>query len=171
MNSSEKILRDRETQELEMKSREGDSHAPGNHYSGYVKAGIGYVLHTAGGASIRAVSPRIFLFSRRKIFPYERLRTEHRSIQRRCQCIGRNNTATSSMPILQNALLDGSIGYQSESFHFYGSAIPDLQRTLSDFHLQAGLENQPLNNFPYQPEFLWKVLLYRIHLHRKQRPE
>jgi hypothetical protein len=53
------------------------------------------------------------------------------------------------MPLFQNAALNGNIGYRSESFRFYGSATPDLQRTLSDFHLQAELENQTLNNFPY----------------------
>jgi len=42
--------------------------------------------------------------------------------------------------MIQNAALDGGFGYKSESFRFYGSTTPNLQRTISDFQLKVGIE-------------------------------
>jgi hypothetical protein len=57
--------------------------------------------------------------------------------------------ATGRTYLAPNAPLDGALGYKSESFRFYGSEIPNLQRTISDFEINIGFENQARNNFPY----------------------
>jgi hypothetical protein len=55
--------------------------------------------------------------------------------------------------MIQNAVLDGGLSYKSESFRFYGSTTPNLQRTISDFQLKVGIENQAMNNLPYSVGF------------------
>jgi len=148
LESSEKSLRDRETLALEMKSHGGDSKAEASKYSGFVKAGIGTYFTPQAELQFGQSFPEYFYFFGGKYFLTKGYAPNTDQSSGDFMASG-GTTLTSSVPILRNATSNGRLGYRSESFHFYGSATPNLQRTLSDFQLQAELENQTLNDFPY----------------------
>jgi hypothetical protein len=148
LKSPEKILRDRETLELEIKSREGYSQEQASKYSGFIKADIGTYFTPEAELQFGQSLPEYYYSFGAQYFltkGYEQ--STDRSSGDLTASGG--TTLISSVPILRNAAVNGKLGYQSESFHFYGSATPTLQRTLSDFQLLTGIENQTLNNFPY----------------------
>jgi hypothetical protein len=62
----------------------------------------------------------------------------------------------SDMSLLRNAVTDAAFRYRSESFRFYGSTTPNLQRTISDLNLKAGIENQALTTLPYLARISFK---------------
>ncbi len=148
LKSSENILRDRETLELEMKNREGDSQTQTNKYSGFAKAGIGTYFTPQAELQFGQSFPEYFYSLAGNYFLTKGYASNTDQSSGGLMALG-GTTLTSSTPLLRNAALDGSLGYRSESFRFYGSATPDLQRTLSDSHLQTELENQTLNYLPY----------------------
>ena len=148
VKSSEKSLRDRETLELAMKSREGDSQAQANKYSGFAKAGIGTYFTPQAEIQFGQSLPEYFYSFGGKYFLTKGYAPNTDQSSGGLTASG-GTSLTSNAPILRNAALNGKFGYRSESFHFYGSATPTLQRTLSDFQLRAELENQTLNYFPY----------------------
>jgi hypothetical protein len=139
--------RERETMELEVK-RLDDSQAELNTYSGMAQAGIGSYFTPQAELWFGQTLPK---------FQYTFGGTYHLTdgfAQHTDQSGGSFTAAgktylSSDVPLMQNAALDGGFGYKSESFHFYGSTTPDLQRTISNFQLNAGIENQSVNNFPY----------------------
>ncbi len=145
--SPENIQRERETTELEVK-RLDDSQAKVNTYSGMVQAGIGSYFTPQAGFWFGQSLPN---------YQYTLGGTYHLTngfAQHTDQSDGSFTAAgrtylSSNVPIIQNAALDGGFGYKSESFRFYGSTTPNLQRTISDFQLKAGIENLVTNNFPY----------------------
>ena len=146
--SSENIPRDRETMELEMKGRGKDSQVQASEYSGFAKAGIGTYFTPQAELQFGQSFPEYFYSLGGNYFLTKGYTPNTDQSSGDLTATG-GTTLTSSTPIFRNAALDGRIGYRSESFRFYGSTIPDLQRTLSDFHLQTELENQTLNYFPY----------------------
>lgn len=52
-------------------------------------------------------------------------------------------------PLFHNSIVNAAFLYKSESFRLYGSVDPHLQRTLSEFNLNVGIENQASSIFPY----------------------
>ena len=148
LKSSEKIPRDRETLELAMKSQEGYSQAQANKYSGFIKAGIGTYSTPQADLQFGQSFPEYFYSFGGRYFLTKGYAPSTDQSSGGLTAFG-GTTLTSSAPILHNAAVNGKLGYQSESFHFYGSAMPTLQRTLSDFQLLAGIENRTLNYFPY----------------------
>ena len=139
--------RERETIELEVK-RFDASQAELNTYSGMVQAGIGSYFTPQAGFWFGQSLPN---------YQYTLGGTYHLTdgfAQHTDQSDG-SFTATgrtylaSNVPMIQNAALDGGFGYKSESFRFYGSTTPNLQRTISDFQLKVGIENQVTNDHPY----------------------
>lgn len=145
------IQRERETMELEVK-RLDDSHTKVNAYSGMVQAGIGSYF-----------TPQAELWFGQSLPNYEYSfgGTYHLTngfAPHTDQSEGSFTTAgriylVSNEPMIQNAALDGVFGYKSESFRFYGSTTPSLQRSISDFQLKMGIENQASNNLPYSVGF------------------
>jgi Outer membrane receptor proteins, mostly Fe transport len=141
------IQRECETMELEVK-RLDNSQAKVNTYSGMVQAGIGSYFTPQAGFWFGQSLPN---------YQYTFGGTYHLTngfAQHTDQSDGSFTAAgrtylASNEPMIQNAALDGGFGYKSESFRFYGSTTPNLQRTISDFQLKAGIENQAMNNLPY----------------------
>jgi hypothetical protein len=139
--------RERETMELEVK-RLDNSQAKVNTYSGMVQAGIGSYFTPQAGLWFGQSLPN---------YQYTFAGTYHLTngfAQHTDQSDGSFTAAgrtylASNEPMIQNAALDGRFGYKSESFRFYGSTTPNLQRTISDFQLKVGIENQATNSFPY----------------------
>jgi hypothetical protein len=138
--------RERETMELEVR-RLDDSQAELNAYSGLVQAGIGTYF-----------TPRAGLWFGQSLsnYQYTLNGTYHHTngfAQNTDQSEGSFGAAgrinlPSDVPIIQNSVLDGGFGYTRKSFHFYGSTIPNLQRTISDVQLDVGIENATVNTFP-----------------------
>jgi hypothetical protein len=148
--SPDKIHRDRETLEFEMKNG-GISRAPVNVYSGFAKAGIGTYFSPNVDIQYGQSVPEYFYtlggdYSLTKGYAPNTDRSGGGMFA------SGGLTLSSPLQILQNAALDGATAYRSESFRYYGSALPDLQRTRSDFRIQAGLENQALRSLPYSAE-------------------
>ena len=54
---------------------------------------------------------------------------------------------------LNNARITGDAGFRSASFRFYGSTLPELERTLTTYRLGASTENQSGGGFPYSAGF------------------
>jgi len=141
------IKRERETMELEVKHLD-DSQAKKNTYSGMVQTGIGSYFTPQAGFWFGQSLPN---------YQYTFGGTYHLTngfAQHTDQSDGSFTAAgrtylASNKPMIQNAALDGGFGYKSESFRFYGSTTPNLQRTISDFQLKVGIENQAMNNLPY----------------------
>jgi hypothetical protein len=139
--------RERETMELEVK-RLDDSQVELNTYSGMVQAGIGSYFTPQAGFWFGQSLPN---------YQYTFGGTYHLTngfAQHTDQSDGSFTAAgrtyfASNVPMIQNTALDGGFGYKNESFRFYGSTTPDLQRTISDFQLKVGIENQAANNLPY----------------------
>jgi hypothetical protein len=139
--------RERETIELEVKRLDA-SQTESNTYSGIVQAGIGSYFTPQAGFWFGQSLPN---------YQYTFGGTYHLTdgfAQHTDQSDGSFTAAgrtylASNVPMIQNAALDGRFGYKSESFHFYGSTTPNLQRTISDFHLNVGIENQVTNDHPY----------------------
>jgi hypothetical protein len=154
---SEKIPRDRETVEFEMKGRGGTSPARSSTYSGFARAGIGTFFTPQTEVQFgQSVSEYYYSLGGNYFLTKGYAPNTDRSGGGVSASGG--TTLTSSMSLLRNAALDGALRYRSESFRFYGSAIPDLQRTLSDFRLQAGLENQTLISLPYSAGIFFESL-------------
>jgi hypothetical protein len=149
LKSSEKIPRDRETLELQMKNREGDLPAQAGSYSGFAKAGIGTYFTPQMELQVGRSVPEYFYSLGGKYFRTKGFAPNTDRSNGGFTAYGGTTLTSSSLPVLQDAALNGKLGYRSESFHFYGSQVPNLQRTLSDFQLQAGLENQTLIDLPY----------------------
>jgi hypothetical protein len=149
--SLENIQRERETMKLEVK-RLDDSQAEVNTYSGMVQVGIGSYFTPQAGFWFGQSLPN---------YQYTFGGTYHLTdgfAQHTDQSDGSFTAAgrtylTSNEPMIQNAVLDGGLSYKSESFRFYGSTTPNLQRTISDFQLKVGIENQAMNNLPYSVGF------------------
>jgi hypothetical protein len=141
------MQRERETMELEVK-RLDNLQAELNTYSGMVQAGIGSYFTPQAGFWFGQSLPN---------YQYTFDGTYHLTngfAQHTDQSDGSFTAAgrtylASNEPMIQNAALDGGLGYKSESFRFYGSTTPNLQRTISDFQLKVGIENQAMNNLPY----------------------
>ena len=145
---TEKILRDRETLELEMKGRDEDSKTQTNIYSGFIKVGIGTYFTPLAELQYGQTLPEYFYSFGGKYFLTKGYAQNTDQSGGSFSAFG-GTSLISSLPIFQNAAINGELDYRSESFHFYGSATPNLQRTISDFLIQTILENQTLNHFPY----------------------
>jgi len=148
LGSSGNILRDRATQELEMKSQTENTQQRTRMYSGFVKAGIGTYFMPQAELQFGQSFPDFYYILGGSYFLTKGY-ASNTDQSNGGGTVSGGTTLTSTISILQNAALHGNAGYQSKSFRFYGSASPDLQRTLSDFQLQAVAENQTLNSFPY----------------------
>ena len=146
--SSEKILRDRETLELEMTNRGSTSQADAAPYSGFAKAGIGSYFTPQAEIQF-GQSFQEYYYSLNAHYFLTKGYAANTDQSSGGGTAAAGTTLLSSMPLLRNASLNGTLGYRSESFRFYGSATPGLQRTISDFHVQTEVENQTVNNFPY----------------------
>lgn len=148
LKSSEKNPRDRETLELEMKSQEGYSQAQANKYSGFIKAGIGTYFTPQAELQFGKSFPEYFYSFGSRYFLTKGYAPNTDQSSGGLNAFG-GTRLTSSAPILNTAAVYGRLGYESESYRFYGFATPTLQRTLSNFQMRAGIENQTLNDFPY----------------------
>ena len=155
---SEKTLRDRETLELETNSSIGDLQAQASKYSGFVIAGIGTFFTPQAELQFGQSLPEYFYSVNGKYFLTKGYAQNTDRSSGGFMVHGGTTPASSSLMALGNAALNGNFGYRSETFHFYDSAIPNFQRTLSDFQFEAGLENQTLNYFPYSAEISLKSL-------------
>ena len=149
LKSSEKIPRDRETLELQMNNREGDPLAQAAPYSGFAKAGIGTFFTPQAELQLGRSVPEYFYSLGGKYFLTKGYAPNTDRSSGGFMAYGGTTLTSSSLPVLQDAGFNSKLGYRSESFHFYGSASPDLQRTFSDFQLSAGLENQTVKYLPY----------------------
>lgn len=148
--------RERETMELEVK-RLDDSPAESNPYSGVVQAGISTYF-----------TPQAELWFGQSLpqFQYTFGGTYHLTdgFAPHTNQSGGSFTAigktllASDVSLIQNASLAGGFGYKSESFNFYGSATPNLQRTISDFQLNVGIENQNTQSLPYSAGISFSTL-------------
>ena len=145
--SSEPVLRDRETLELNMKNRERESRGQATHYTGYAKAGIGTYFSPQAELQFGQSFPECYYSFGGNYFLTKGYAPNTDYSSGGVTASG-GSTLVTTMPGLRNTALHGDIGYQSESYRFYGSATPNLQRTLSDFQFQAGVENKIANYLP-----------------------
>jgi hypothetical protein len=142
--------RERETMELEVK-RLDDSQSELNTYSGMVQAGIGSYFTPQMGFWFGQSLPD-YQYTFGGAYHLTNGFTQHTDKSDGSFTAAGRTYLASNLPMIQNAALDGGIGYKSESFRFYGSTTPNLQhlqRTISDFQLNVGIENQATNNLPY----------------------
>jgi hypothetical protein len=144
---SEKILRDRETQELEIKNGNGDSQIQAGRYSGFAKAGIGTYFTPYAELQFGQSFPEYFYSLHGNYFLTKGYAPNTDKSSGGLTASG-GTTLTSPVANLRNAAFNGKFGYQSESFRFYGSATPGLQRTLSDFRIQTAVESQTTSSYP-----------------------
>jgi hypothetical protein len=149
VKSSEKKIRDRETLALEMKSRYGTMQGEAGKYSGFATAGMGTYFTPQAELQFGQSIPDYFYSLGGKYFLTQGYAPNTDRSSGGFTASGGTTLTSSSLQILQDAALNGNLGYRSETFHFYGSASPNLQRTFSDFQLSAGLENQTLIYLPY----------------------
>jgi hypothetical protein len=133
--------RDRETLELEIKGRPNDSQIGSEKYSGLVQTGIGtYFSPQAKLMFVRTLSDFHYTLDGEYHLSKGYAVFTDRS--------GGSITATArtflpaNIPVLQNSVIDGTLGYQKESFYFYGSSSPDLKRIISDIGLDVRVQNQ-----------------------------
>ena len=139
--------RDRETMELEVK-RLDDSKAELNIYSGMVQAGIGsYFTPQAVFWIGQSLSKYQYTFG--GTYHLTNGFAPHTDQSDGSFTAAGKTYLASNVPVIQNAALDGGFGYKSESFRFYGSTTPNLQRTISGFQLNVKIENQAANDLPY----------------------
>jgi hypothetical protein len=141
------IQRERETMELEVK-RLDNSQAELNTYSGMVQAGIGSYFTPQAGFWFGQSLPN-YRYTFDGTYHLTNGFAQHTDQSDGSFTAAGRTYLASNEPMIQNAALDGGLGYKSESFRFYGSTTPNLQRTISDFQLKAGIENQATNNLPY----------------------
>lgn len=139
--------RERETIELEVK-RLDDSQAELNIYSGMVQAGIGSYFTPQAGFWFGQSLPN-YQYTFGGTYHLTNGFAQHTDQSDGCFTAAGRTYLASNLPMIQNAALDGGFSYKSESFRFYGSTTPNLQRTISDFQLKVGIENQATNNLPY----------------------
>jgi hypothetical protein len=134
-----------------MKSRRGNSQEQTSTYSGFAKAGIGTYFTPHVELQFGQSFPEYFYSLGTQYFLTKGYapNTDESSGG---VTAGGGTSLASRVPMFQNAALNGKLGYRSEAFRFYGSAEPNLQRTISDYHVQAVVENQTLNSFPYSAE-------------------
>ena len=139
--------RERETRELEVKRLDA-SQAELNTYSGMVQAGIGSYFTPQAGFWFGQSLPN-YQYTLGGTYHLTNGFAQHTDqSDGSFTAVGRTYLA-SIVPTNQNAALDGGFGYKNESFRFNGSTTPDLQRSISDFQLKVGIENQATNNLPY----------------------
>ena len=139
--------RDRETMELEVK-RSDNSKAELNIYSGMVQAGIGsYFTPQAVFWIGQSLSKYQYTFG--GTYHLTNGFAPHTDQSDGSFTAAGKTYLASNVPVIQNAALDGGFGYKSESFRFYGSTTPNLQRTISGFQLNVKIENQAANDLPY----------------------
>ena len=149
VQSSETISRDRETLALEMKSRVGDMLGDARKYTGFARAGIGTYFTPQAEVQFGQSILDYFYSLGGKYFLTKGYAPNTDRSGGGFAASGGTTLTSSSLQVFQDAALNGKLGYRSETFHFYGSDSPDLQRTFSDFQLSAGLENQTLEYLPY----------------------
>ncbi len=143
-----KSQRERETIELEGKNRIENLHIDQENYTGLLQGGIGSYFTPQVGLWFGQTLPAFnYLFDGTYYLTKGYMQNTDQS-RGSFRATG-GTSLVSNISILRNAALNGMLGYQSESFHFYGSSIPNLQRTVSDFRLHAGIENQTVKDFPY----------------------
>lgn len=65
---------------------------------------------------------------------------------------------SSTVSAFDNSLLSGKVGIKSNSYYFYGSSTPDIQRTATEYVLQAGIENTAYKEFPYSLQLAFGAL-------------
>jgi len=141
------MQRERETMELEVK-RLNDSQTELNTYSGMVQAGIGSYFTPQAGFWFGQSLPN-YQYTLGGTYHITNGFAQHTDQSDGSFTAAGRTYLVSDIQIIQNAALDGEFGYKSESFRFYGSTMPNLQRTISDFQLKVGIENQATNNLPY----------------------
>ncbi len=141
------IQRERETIELKVKHLD-DSQAKVNTYSGMVQAGIGSYFTPQAAFWIGQSLPNYQYTFGGTYYLTNGFAQNTDQSNGSFTAAGRTYLASND-PMIQNAALDGEFGYKSESFRFYGSTTPNLQRTISNFQLKVGIENQAMNNLPY----------------------
>jgi hypothetical protein len=149
VKSSETISRDRETLALEMKSRVGDMPGEIGKYSGFATAGMGTYFTPRAELQFGQSIPDYYYSLGGKYFLTQGYAPNTDRSGGGFKASGGTMLTSSSLQVLQDAAFNGNLGYRSETFHFYGSDSPDLQRTFSDFQLSAGLENQTLSYLPF----------------------
>jgi TonB dependent receptor len=145
--SSEHVLRDRETLELNIKNRERESQGQASTYTGFATAGIGTYFSPQTEIQFGQSFPE-FNYSLGGNYFLTKGYAPNTDYSGGGVTASGGSTLLTTMPGLRNAALHGDIGYQSESYRFYGSATPSLQRTLSDFQFQVGVENKIANYLP-----------------------
>ncbi|RPI06241.1 MAG: hypothetical protein EHM64_03600 [Ignavibacteriae bacterium] len=146
--SPEKIMRDRETMELEMNGGAGRFQAASRGYSGFAKAGIGTFFTPQAEVQFGQSFQDYFYSVGGKYFLTKGYAPNTDGSGGGVTLSG-GTTLTPAAALVRNAVLQGDLGYRSDSYHFYGSASPNIQRSISDFHLQTALENRSLKLFPY----------------------
>jgi len=149
---SANVQRERETMELEVK-RPDDLRTEVNSYSGMVQAGIGSYFTPQAGFWFGKSLPN-YQYTFGGAYHLTDGFAQHTGQSDGSFTAAGRTYLASNEPMIQNAALDGGLVYKNESFRFYGSTTPNLQRTISDFQLKAGMENQTANNLPYLVEIL-----------------
>jgi len=139
--------RERETMDLEIQHLD-DSQAMVNTYSGMARAGIGSYFTPQAGFWIGQSLPN-YQYTFGGTYNLTNGFAQHTDQSDGSFTAAGRTYLASNEPMIQNAALDGGLGYKSKSFRFYGSTTPNLQRTISDFQLKARIENQATNSLPY----------------------
>jgi hypothetical protein len=143
-----KILRDRETLEMEMNTSERNSHSHAMNYSGYAAASMGTFFTPRVDFRYGQMFPTYSYSVGGNYFLTKGFATATDQSGGGIDVSG-GTTVLSTLALLQGAWLDSRVGYRSNTFHFYGSAMPELQRTVSTFSLGADLEHQAATVLPY----------------------
>jgi hypothetical protein len=134
------IQREPETKKLEL-SRTGNLEGESNGYSGTLEVGIGSYFTPRAEFWFGQSQPNYQYILGAQYHLTNGYSQNTKQSDGQFTAEGRT-PLSSTISLIQNAEFGGMVGYKSESYRFYGSLFPSLQRTISDIHLKAEIENQ-----------------------------
>ena len=132
-----------------MNSVQGDSQVQESKYSGFAKAGIGTYFTPQAELQFGQSFPEYFYSLGGKYFLTKGFAPNTDQSSGGFMAFG-GTTLTSNVPLLRNAALDGKVGYRSESFHFYGSAIAESSTNAFGFPIAGGIRKSNIELFSLQ---------------------
>jgi hypothetical protein len=144
----EQNRRGRETVEIETGDREDGMQKEEGKYSGLIQAGMGSYFSPEFGLWFGQIF-KDFHYTLGGTYHVTKGFAPNTDRSGGTFTTAGGKTIESESEIIRNADLSGEIKYGSESFHFYGSPVPDMQRTISDLELGVKLDNQTREEFPY----------------------
>ena len=140
--------RDRETIELEMKNRKNDLYIISNKYSGLLRTGIGTYFTPQTEFLYGQVLPD-FYYTFGGVYHLTKGYAPNTDQSGGSFTAAGGTIIPANAPMFRNAAMSGTLDLQEESFRFYGSSIPNLQRTISEFNIETKIDNQTTDKFPY----------------------